>query len=288
MGNSKNVLDIPYVVPPHRRLARPCSLWFLSFFPLSQKLYLRRLPSLPPTSRNLHKETKFEGRSSDAQPDASTTSGSDSSEPPIVSSPEAAGVASRTTILTPIAMNMFRSLDNNPSAESSGADDVQGLTQMYYLEEEAEEEAAAAAAAAPAFSTAAMGVAPAAAYATASSEGSSRGGAADANVGVGAFSSDESFSPAAVADPVPTFAEPQGLTQVFFLDPEMEAEAVAALPVVPGRSFLRERLGVSGEVVQDLRQVRWGGGFCVCSWLSDGLKQSNTVELWESEELWDE
>lgn len=54
-------------------------------------------------------------------------------------------------------------------------------------------------------------------------------------------------------------AEPEGLAQFFYLDPEDEAEAVAALPLVPRRSFLRERLGVPGEVVQGLRQVRTEG-----------------------------
>ncbi|CAM9703964.1 unnamed protein product [Pylaiella littoralis] len=209
-------------------------------------------------ARNLHKESKFVGSSSGVQADdgSNTNSGGESSEnvPPIAPSPEAtAEVASRTTILTPMAMRMFRSLDSDPAAEPSGAnDDVQGLTQMYYLEEEAEQGAAAAAVAS---STAAVGVAPVAAYATASSHGSySSEGAAGATVGVDAsFSSDESS--AAAADAVEMFAEPQGLTQVYFLDPEMEAEAAAALPVVPGRSFLRERLGVSGEVVQGLRQV---------------------------------
>lgn len=207
------------------------------------------------------------GSSSGIQADdgSNTNSGGESSEnvPPIAPSPEAtAEVASRTTMLTPMAMRMFRSLDSDPAAEPSGAndDDVQGLTQMYYLEEEAEQGAFAAAVAS---STAAVGVAPVAAYATASSHGSySSEGAAGATVGVDAsFSSDESS--AAAADAVEMFAEPQGLTQVYFLDPEMEAEAAAALPVVPGRSFLRERLGVSGEVVQGLRQVGRVGLGCI-------------------------
>lgn len=49
---------------------------------------------------------------------------------------------------------------------------------------------------------------------------------------------------------------PVGLSQMFFLeDAHEEAEVAArALPSVY-RSFLRERLGVPGEVVQDLRQV---------------------------------
>lgn len=231
-------------------------LVFLSFPSLSSVRFLRNISVYVCTSllsRNLHKEAKFEGSTSTgAKEEASTStrSTSDSSEhvPPVAPSPEAAAeVASRTTILTPMALSMFGSRDSKPAAaESSGAkDDVQGLTQMYYLEEEAEEEAVAAAAAATSAavassSPAAVGVvAPVAAFTTASHGSSSRR--------------------AAAAEAVPMSAEPQGLTQVFFLDPEMEAEAAAALPVVPGRSFLRERLGVPGEVVQDLRQVGWMG-----------------------------
>lgn len=228
-------------------------------------------------SRNLHKEAKFEGSSSSsssAKEDASTsTSSTEHTVPPVATSPEVAEVASRTTFLTPMAMSMFgsRNSDNPAAAESSGAkkDDVQGLTQMYYLEEGAEEEAAAAAAT---VGSSAVGVAPAAAAAfTTASHGPSSHQTAGASVGVGAaLSSDESSA----AEVGPMFAEPQGLTQVFFLDPEMEAEAVAALPVVPGRSFLRERLGVPGEVVQDLRQVGmdvWMGGCGLHGWLNEGL-----------------
>ncbi|CBN75747.1 expressed unknown protein [Ectocarpus siliculosus] len=188
-------------------------------------------------ARNLHKEAKFEG-SSGIEDDYS----SDTPAPPATPPPEAEA-GSRTTILSHMAMDMF--LSRGAAAEADDADatatsssDVQGLTQMYYLELEEEERALASTAAAAA--TTAAEPLPV---------------RQPQHAAVGAEAVFAASDVAAAAESMIPTAEPQGLTQVFFLDPKDEALAAAALPVVPGRSFLRERLGVPGEVVQDLRQV---------------------------------
>lgn len=197
--------------------------------------------------------------------------------------PEAQAVASRTTTLTPMAMNMFLSgkpaAKADPVAPSSSSDDVQGLTQMYYLVEEEEAAAATATATAAAVSSrapaseasAAAGIGRTAAPLSLGKKREwQQAGAALPTPQPAAFSSsseevvagDSSSSASSSEGSVTSmYAEPQGLTQLFYLDPEEEAEAAAALPVVPRRSFLRERLGVPGEVVQDLRQVRRRKGF---------------------------
>lgn len=58
--------------------------------------------------------------------------------------------------------------------------------------------------------------------------------------------------------------EPQGLTQLFYLDAEQE-EAVAQTLPETAPSFLCEKLGVPGTVVRDLRQVS------VLSWMIGSL-----------------
>ncbi|CAN0452554.1 unnamed protein product [Ectocarpus sp. 8 AP-2014] len=126
---------------------------------------------------------------------------------------------------------------DDADATATSSSDVQGLTQMYYLELEEEERALASTAAAAATAAEPLQVRQL------------------QHAAVGAEAVFAASDVAAEAESMIPTAEPQGLTQVFFLDPEDEALAAAALPVVPGRSFLRERLGVPGEVVQDLRQV---------------------------------
>lgn len=134
-------------------------------------------------------------------------------------------------------MDMFLSgrANADPDAAPSDSEDVQGLTQMYYLVEEEETAAAAV---------------------PSSSEG------------LAALPKRQPASAAFSWEEASMSAEPQGVTQVFYLDPEEEAEAAAALPLVTKRSFLRERLGVPGEVVQGLRQVRLEGGNVVAWSLS--------------------
>lgn len=183
-------------------------------------------------ARNLHREA-----SSGTEDDYS----SDTPAPPATPPPEAEA-GSRTTILSHMAMDMFLSRGaaaagaDDAAATSSSSSYVQGLTQMYYLELEEEERALASTTAEP------LPV------------------RQPQHAAVGAEAVFAASDVAAEAESMIPTAEPQGLTQVFFLDPEDEALAAAALPVVPGRSFLRERLGVPGEVVQDLRQVSGQAG----------------------------
>jgi len=135
---------------------------------------------------------------------------------------------------------------------------------MYYLVEEEEGAAAGAAAAAAAGGGRVAADATDTRPAVPSFEKRALSPKAGNHQAAAASAAAEIRGPAAEADTLmPTPADPQGLTQVFYIDPEDEVEAAAALPLVPGRSFLRERLGVSGEVVQDLRQVgrSFVGGF---------------------------
>ncbi|CAM9669190.1 unnamed protein product [Ectocarpus sp. 12 AP-2014] len=188
-------------------------------------------------ARNLHRAANFEA-SSGTEDDYS----SDTPAPPATPPPEAEA-GSRTTILSHMAMDMFLSrgaaaaATDDTATTSSSSSDVQGLTQMYYLELEQEERALASTAAAAAATAESLPV------------------RQPQHAAVGAEAIFAASHVAAEAESMIPIAEPQGLTQVFFLDPEDEALAAAALPVVPERSFLRERLGVPGEVVQDLRQV---------------------------------
>lgn len=206
-------------------------------------------------------------------------------------------MASRATFLTPQAMNMFLSrtaaaTEDLEAAEEAVADtDVQGLTQMYSLaEEDTSVLASSPASSAGVGGTGLSGINRRAAHslgkrqllstqafaaaATPSPfvEEQSVGGvggvpkaspasSTGSGVVVGAAAT-QAFCPLeSVAEKAGEMsAEPQGFTQAFFLNPEDEEKAVEALPVVPGRSFLSERLGVSGEVVQDLRQVGYGAG----------------------------
>ncbi|CAM9308230.1 unnamed protein product [Laminaria digitata] len=212
-------------------------------------------------ARNLHKEAKFDvGIQADDKGGAAPSA--DPAAPP--ATPPTAQLASRSTLLTPMGMDLVL-LSRAASAAASEAaalstSDVQGLTQMYYLDEEAEAIAAAAVAAAP--------LAAASATVVVGGGGINNAGASVtrgnimnrgvqkeeagllAGAGVVAFGGGGG---AALEH-----AEPQGMTQMFFLDKEEEEAAVAAaLPrsSVAEASFLRERLGVSGDVVQGLRQV---------------------------------
>ena len=237
-----------------------------------------RLLEIPlcPFNRNLHKEAKF-GGASDSIREGSTEASSPATSPPEAQA-EAQVPASRTTTLTPTAMSMFlsgkASAEADPVAPSSSSDDVQGLTQMYYLVEEDEAAAATATATAAVSSRAPASEAPAVAAVPFSlrtkrerqQSPQQAGRTSPPNVQQAAFSSSNKERAANSGDVGPSSGgtatsmstEPQGLTQVFYLDPQEEAEAAAALPVMPRRSFLRERLGVPGEVVQDLRQVNRG------------------------------
>lgn len=140
-----------------------------------------------------------------------------------------------------MAMQLVMSRFSSAPDTAATAPEVQGLTQMYYLDEEAEK------AIAPVTSTKADEAAVS---------------AGDGGVSCGKDSLAATVATAAVlassqdAGAFDELAQPQGLSQLFYLDAEEEEKAAAVLPRVTGRSFLRERLGVPGVVVQDLRQVR--------------------------------
>lgn len=197
---------------------------------------------LPP-HRNLHKETKFEGGGQDEK-----KNGASAADPP---APPTAQAATHATVLTPMAMELVMSRFSSAGDTATAATEVQGLTQMYYLDEEAEK-----AMVAPVSST-------------------KSGEAATAVVSGGVSCGKEALTVVAAASSTVTVMassqdadgafdddlaqQPQGLSQLFYLEAEEEEKAAAALPLVTGRSFLREKLGVPGVVVQDLKQVRKNG-----------------------------
>lgn len=140
-----------------------------------------------------------------------------------------------STILSQAAMAMVMSGGPSPDASaetdtSVRPSDVQGLTQAYYLVEEDEKSVATA---------------------DARSSSSVNPVARAAFAGDARTMSDAQELVAAVHDS----AEPQGLSQLFYLDPEAEVAAAEAISAT-SPSFLREKLGVPVAVVQDLRQVR--------------------------------
>lgn len=195
----------------------------------------------------------------------STPPSKDPAAPP--ATPPTAQLASRSTMLTPMGLDLVLMSRAASAAASETAalstSDVQGLTQMYYLEEEAEERAhEAIAAAAP--------LAAAAATVAVGGSGGNNAGASFTRGNVGRGVEKEEAGLLAGAGVLAfgggrpsslEHAEPQGMTQMFFLDQEEEEAVAAAMPrsaVEP--SFLRERLGVSGDVVQGLRQVGRSSG----------------------------
>lgn len=140
----------------------------------------------------------------------------------------------RSTNLSPLAMTMvmsrFDASEENVETEENAvtASDIEGLTQAYCLVEKESTSPANAAA-----------------YSVMDPAGSfPQAELVEFGVGRGA----SAFSDA---------VEPQGLSQLFYLDPATE-EAVAQSIAEPSPSFLREKLGVPGTVVQDLRQVGEG------------------------------
>lgn len=149
-------------------------------------------------------------------------------------------------MLTPLAMDLVLSR----FATSVPASEVQGLTQMYYLEEEE------CVVAAPGAEAGAVAVA--AAVGCGNKGGASQSKEVVAQAGLPSSSAKAPVLAFEAALPEVEIAAPQGLSQMFVLEPEEEAVVAAALPAVAGRSFLREKLGVPREVVQDLRQVRRG------------------------------
>ena len=207
---------------------------------------------MPPLSyaRNLHTEAKFDvGSQGD-------DNGGPSKEPtPPATPPPAAQLASRSTLLTPMGLDLVllshaASAASSEAAKAVSSADVQGLTQMYYLDEKAEERALEAMAAPLAGSAAGVVVG--------AGGGKNAGSVArdDAKRGLKEAELLAGAEVMAFGDPAYAHAEPQGMTQMFFLDEEEEAEVAAAmLKTAANPSFLRERLGVPGEVVQGLRQV---------------------------------
>ena len=138
------------------------------------------------------------------------------------------------------------------ASDALSTSDVQGLTQMYYLEEGAEERALEAVV------TAAPLASAGAAVVVGGSGGNNAGTSfTRGNTGRGVEKEEaELLAGAGVLAFGGEHAEPQGMTQMFFLDEEEEAAVASALPRSAAEaSFLRERLGVSGDVVQGLRQV---------------------------------
>lgn len=188
--------------------------------------------------------------------------------------------ASHVTTLTPSAMNLIMSRfaqesEPAPSAEDESAvvssSDVQGLTQMYYLEAEEEAESLASSEATPTIASASSTTA----FASSGTSIDDVSGATNTASQRNTVGDEQLVTPAALGTPqqmaleegkeqlasaadereLAGLAQPQGLSQMFFLDLEEEEAAAATLPIVEGRSFLSEKLGVPGEVVQDLKQV---------------------------------
>lgn len=140
----------------------------------------------------------------------------------------------RPTNLSPLAMAMvmsrFDASEEDVEAEENAvtASEIEGLTQAYCL---VEKESTSPVTAAAHSDMVPAGSLPQAEF-----------------VEFGAGRGASAFSDA---------VEPQGLSQLFYLDPGTE-EVVAQSMAKPYPSFLREKLGVPGAVVQDLRQVGEG------------------------------
>ncbi|CAM9195783.1 unnamed protein product [Sphacelaria rigidula] len=182
-------------------------------------------------ARNLKKGSKTDEASSSIYDDPPTNPPT----PPATTSSSSSDVSRpATTLLTTAAFDMVMSKyeeDVVAAAEAASTAPekktaepaVQGLTQMFYLEEKDEQLA----------------------LTTALAEAGTAGDAA--RIGANAAVRVQ----AALEQPWPV-----GLSQMFFVEDAHEeaAAAAGALPLAP-RSFLRERLGVPGEIVQALRQV---------------------------------
>lgn len=140
------------------------------------------------------------------------------------------------TLLTTTAMDMILSkyAEEEENTAPAAPETVQGLTQMYYLEEKDEIDA--------------MCIASAASELSRNREAEIADVATTVpNAGLFAFEESDCW--------------PVGLSQMFYVEDAHEEAAAAAraLPLA-NRSFLRENFGVPGEVVQDLRQVWDAGG----------------------------
>lgn len=205
-------------------------------------------PVLPPI-RNLNNESRFESGDQEDSGNASLPQGSQDAVP--ASQPPSTDLGGRQSSLSPAALSLLQSLFDAPATSDVVSSDVQGLTQMYFLDEGDEIGVASAAAAAASVGGDAVIV---------PSPLEMRKEAAQEGLKVAAA---HAFAGDAVSTQTPgvheMVEEPQGLSQLFYLDPEEEESAAAALPLREDRSFLREKFGVSGEIVRNLRQVKGKG-----------------------------
>lgn len=170
---------------------------------------------------------------------------------------------------SPAALAKAATSSEEEAAAVAASSEVQGLTQMYYLEEEAEKKAVLSAAERAV--VAGDGVVERKGSSL-FSLGSDRAQAAAVAGAAPSLPQEAAVPVFAASDASPSsskidllekervfddLARPQGMSQMFFLDREEEEAAAAALPAVAGRpSFLSDKLGVPGEVVQGLRQVK--------------------------------
>lgn len=201
-----------------------------------------------PSLRNLNNESRFE--SGDEEDSDNPSASQDSQDAVPASQPPSTDLGGRRSSLSPAALSLLQPLFDVPAASDVVSSDVQGLTQMYFLDKGDEIGVASAAAAAASVGGDAVIVPPPPEMRKEATQEGLKAAAAHA------------FAGEAVSAQTPGVhgmaEEPQGLSQLFYLDPEEEEAVAAAVPLREDRSFLREKFGVSGEIVRDLRQVKRG------------------------------
>ena len=146
-----------------------------------------------------------------------------------------------------MAMGLLQSRFAAPAESETSSSDLEGLTQMYFLDEQDEIGLASAAAAAASVGGDAVIMPRGADMREEATQAGLKMAAAHAFAGEAA-----SAKTAGVDD----MAQPQGLSQMFLLESEEKETATAALPQGEGLSLLREKFGVSRAFLRDLRQVR--------------------------------
>ncbi|CAN0314819.1 unnamed protein product [Ascophyllum nodosum] len=196
-------------------------------------------------AKNLHNnEAKFEAGDEEALNNPLTPQEAPDAAP--AAQPESPEPGGRESILSPMAMGLLQSRFAAPAESETSSSDLEGLTQMYFLDEQDEIGLASAAAAAASVGGDAVIMPRGADMREEATQAGLKMAAAHAFAGEAA-----SAKTAGVDD----MAQPQGLSQMFLLESEEKETATAALPQGEGLSLLREKFGVSRAFLRDLRQV---------------------------------